>query len=243
MKLAQFDILDEDISPDQINTSSLTIKNELNPSIWEDGEISEDVKDQALEIGYDFFEFCTKDIEKGVELVDILFTGGLANYMWSKFSDFDIHVVVDYKKINNDAELIGSYFRDKATLYSLDHKYNIQGFDVEVNMNDIVEYRKNAGVYSLLNNEWVQEPDIENIDPDYDTIKFKTSALMNKIDHTKCTLEDLKDIKKRISKMRDAGLEKDGEFSIDNLVFKLLRRSGYINKLKNNILKLASKPR
>jgi hypothetical protein len=242
MKLTQFDVLDEDIVPEQINTNSLMVKKVLNPLIWNECVIDEEIKDQAIEIGYDFFDFCTKDLGKPPVITDILFTGGLANYMWSKFSDFDIHVVTEYSKINDDIELIGNYFRDKSTLYSLEHKYNIAGFEVEVNMNDIVEYRKNAGVYSLLNNKWVQIPDIENIDPDYDSIKTKTASLMNKIDHTACTLEDLKDIKKKISKMRDAALESEGEFSIDNLVFKLLRRSGYIDKLKNNIEKLTSKP-
>lgn len=241
MKITSFKVLSEDIEPNQINTNSLIVKKSLNPDIWNNDTIDEDIKDQALAIGEEFFEFCTKDFEKPVELIDILFTGGLANYMWSSYSDFDIHVVVKYSDINSDIALIGNYFKDKSTLYSLKHKYMICNFDVEVNMNDVVEYRKNSGVYSLLNNKWIQKPDINNIDPDYDVIKIKTAALMNKIDHTACTFEDLKAIKKRINKMRDAALDKDGEFSIDNLVFKLLRRSGYIDKLKKNIEKYSNK--
>ena len=242
MKITNFKVLNEDIEPDQISTNSLVVKKSLNPDIWSDDIINEEIRDQALAIGEDFFEFCTKDFGSKVELKDILFTGGLANYMWSSYSDFDIHVVTKYSNINSDTELIGNYFKDKATLYSLKHQYKICNFDVEVNMNDVVEYRKNSGVFSLVTNKWIQKPDIDNIDPDYDVIKVKTAALMNKIDHTACTFEDLKDIKKKINKMRDAALAKDGEFSIDNLVFKLLRRSGYIEKLKKNIEKYSSKP-
>ena len=42
---------------------------------------------------------------------------------------------------------------------------------------------------------------------------------------------NLKKVWKKIKEGRKAGLEKEGEFSIENLVFKLLRRNGYIQKI------------
>ena len=39
--------------------------------------------------------------------------------------------------------------------------------------------------------------------------------------------------KKKLKKYRTCGLEKDGEYSTENLVFKILRRNGYIEKLHN----------
>jgi len=239
MKITNFTVLNEDVSPEQINIDSLIVKNILNTSLWFDDVLNEEVRDQALAIGEDFFEFCTKDLKNKVEIVDMVFTGGLANYMWSKHSDFDIHVIVKYLDINDDTELVSNYFRDKATLYSLNNEYEICGFEVETNMNDVVKFRKNSGVYSLIDNKWIQKPDPENIEIDYKYVKDKTASIINKIDHTECKLEDLKKIKKKISNMRDVALSEDGEFSNDNLVFKLLRRSGYIEKLKSNIEKLA----
>ena len=41
----------------------------------------------------------------------------------------------------------------------------------------------------------------------------------------------LKKYKSKLKKFRICGLEKDGEYSIENLVFKVLRRNGYIEKL------------
>lgn len=38
-------------------------------------------------------------------------------------------------------------------------------------------------------------------------------------------------IMKKLKDNRQKGLDKEGEFSIENLVFKLLRRNGYIGKL------------
>ena len=45
--------------------------------------------------------------------------------------------------------------------------------------------------------------------------------------------------KEKLKKYRSAGLEKDGEFSYENLVFKVMRRNGYIDKLfdfKNKLM-------
>ena len=41
--------------------------------------------------------------------------------------------------------------------------------------------------------------------------------------------------------MRQAGLDKSGEYSTENLVFKLLRSTGYINQLKNTITYITDK--
>jgi hypothetical protein len=53
--------------------------------------------------------------------------------------------------------------------------------------------------------------------------------------------EILKKYKEKIKNYRQAGLEKNGEFSNENLVFKVLRRSGYIDKLYNFQDKLIDK--
>jgi hypothetical protein len=41
----------------------------------------------------------------------------------------------------------------------------------------------------------------------------------------------IKKYKDKLKKYRTCGLEKDGEYSDENLVFKVLRRNGYIEKL------------
>ena len=44
-------------------------------------------------------------------------------------------------------------------------------------------------------------------------------------------IDALKDIRNQIKKLRVDGLEKEGEYSVGNLVFKKLRHDGYIEKL------------
>jgi len=40
-------------------------------------------------------------------------------------------------------------------------------------------------------------------------------------------------IKDKIKKMRQAGLDKAGEFSVENMVFKVLRRNGMLERLSD----------
>ena len=48
-------------------------------------------------------------------------------------------------------------------------------------------------------------------------------------------------IKEKLKNYRKSGLEKEGEFSYENLVFKFLRRSGHIEKLFNMLNKTTNK--
>ena len=48
----------------------------------------------------------------------------------------------------------------------------------------------------------------------------------------------LRKIKERITTMRKAGLEKAGEWSTENIVFKILRNLGIIDKLTQQIREL-----
>ena len=48
-------------------------------------------------------------------------------------------------------------------------------------------------------------------------------------------------LKDKIKKYRSCGLERGGEYSNENLVFKFLRRNGYIQKLFDNKNELIDK--
>ena len=41
----------------------------------------------------------------------------------------------------------------------------------------------------------------------------------------------LQKVKDKLKRFRSCGLEKGGEYSVENLTFKFLRRNGYIRKL------------
>jgi len=51
-------------------------------------------------------------------------------------------------------------------------------------------------------------------------------------------LEELRKLKERISTMRKSGLERAGEWSTENVVFKVLRADGLIDQLADRVREL-----
>ena len=195
------------------------------------------VRSRLLEISTLFIEFL------GVDIVvdDIVMTGSLANYNWSNYSDVDLHVMVDFKQFNEkELPLYKELFTLKKTVFNDKHDIKIFGYDVELYVQDSNEEHFSSGVYSVLNDEWINEPKQEDVKIDTALIKSKSEQWMNIIDGV---IENVKDesiedatriIKKyrdKLKKYRTCGLEKGGEYSDENLVFKVLRRNGYIEKL------------
>ena len=59
-------------------------------------------------------------------------TGSLANYNWSKFSDIDLHIIVNYEDIDDNSELVKDYVTAKRIVWNDTHDIKIYGFEVEV---------------------------------------------------------------------------------------------------------------
>ena len=218
--------------------SSFHLQNELNPKIWESSDkMSSKVRERLLDITYEFIEFLGVD----VVISDVVMTGSLANYNWSRFSDVDLHLIADFEQFSeNELPLYEELFRLKKTLFNDKHDITIYGYDVELYVQNDVESNFSSGEYSVLFNEWKNKPKKDNTEIDTDLIKKKSEQWMSQID---TIIENAKDeplevaiklidkYKDKIKKYRTAGLEKGGEMSDENLVFKVLRRNGYIQKL------------
>ena len=234
MKISKFVILDEEVTPEEIDVTSIVPKTSLNPKIWVNDELVPVVKTVAEKIVNNYIDFMFTTLEKEI-IKDIQFTGSLANYNWSEYSDFDLHVVVDFSEISDNDELVGEYFRNKTTLYRLDHSYKIFEYDVELNVVNIEKEKSDVGIYSLTTNKWEQIPNKDHKAIDYRSVKIKASQLMNQIDSAACDIEDLTSLKTKIRKMRQSAIKENGEYAVENLAFKILRRNGYIKKLKDQI--------
>lgn len=216
-------------------------KTSLNPKIWEkvDGTVKmkRDVRDKLLEIAYQFIEFLDVD----VVVTDIILTGSLSNYNWSRYSDFDLHVVANFSQYNEkQIELYEKFFNLKKILFNQKHDIKLFGYEVELYVQNEVETHFSSGVYSVLYDDWSNKPKKESVNIDRRLLKKKTKQWMGIIDGVIENIEDedletakeiLSKYKDKLKKYRTCGLEKGGEYSTENLVFKILRRNGYIEKL------------
>lgn len=192
--------------------------------------MDEEVRDNLMEIAKLFY-----DSLKIPDLVvtDVIMTGSLANYNWSKYSDIDLHLVADLSTYG-DSELVKDYFASKKTVWNKEHNIMIHGHEVELYVQDKDEPHHSSGIYSVLNDEWVLKPTLKTPEIDRDLVKKKVMSLKNSIDAvgSKCKdITELERLKTKIKHMRQTGLDREGEFSTENLVYKVLRNNGYIDQL------------
>lgn len=237
--MLNFTELLEEVSPEDVDISSLSIHDRLNQALWTpsngDYVLKEDVKKKLLESADKFSDFIKY---KGAKIVieDIVVTGSNANFNYSKYSDVDVHLLLDYGSISCDEEILDEYLYDKKILWQLKYNVEVSGMPIELYVHNSKErFTTGAGVYSIVKDEWLKKPSRKEIVIDFGKVKDKTSEIMNTIEAAK-TIEELEAIKNRIWKMRSCGLSRNGEFSQENYVFKLLRRSGAIEDLKKKMV-------
>lgn len=215
--------------------NSFSIKKTLNPKIWENPEdpskstMVPKVRKALERIADEFIEYLGDD----VFVEDVVLTGSLSNFNWSEFSDFDLHIIVDLKQYEDDSELYKELFNLKKQVFNDKHDIKIYGYDVELYAQDAEESHYASGVYSIINNEWITKPEKFKSEIDKKILKNKIDCWIEKIDKGIESDETnvLDNIKDKLKSYRQSGLEKEGELSYENLVFKFLRRSGHIQKL------------
>lgn len=234
------DELIEEIGNNQEIVKSFEVRDSLSTDIFkkEDGKffMHKKIRDRLIEITENFMDFI--DIDFFIH--DIILTGSLANYNWSKFSDVDLHILIDYDETDYNLELLKGFFDGKRGVWNKQHNITIKGFDCEIYVQDVKEKHHSSGVYSILNDEWVIKPEKKVGSIDKEIIIDKASNFENRIDGIekdfnsgKEVSNEIKSLKDKLKKFRQSGLDRGGEFSYENLAFKLLRRNGYIGKLMN----------
>lgn len=227
---------DEDVSI----VDKFKIKKTLSNTIFDDyNKMHENVRKKLLEIADEFIEYI------GIKFFihDIVLSGSLATYNWSEYSDLDLHIMVDFENSKYGEEMMKEFFSAKRTAWNNLHEIKIKNIDVELYVQDVNEEHVSSGIYSILKNKWITKPEIEKPKINKTKILQKSDDFINqynkllKKSQKKDVSNDIDKLIKKLQKFRKCGLSKNGEFSYENLTFKLLRRNGYIEKfidLKNN---------
>lgn len=219
------------------NNITFEYHNELNPQIWTDNKLKPEIREKLLEIAEAFIDFLDID----VEVEDITLTGSLANYNYTKYSDFDLHILTDYKTYDADKDLLKDYFNAKKTIWNTTRDITIKGYDVELYIQDVSEPHHSTGVYSLKDDEWITEPKITKGREEVDLalVAKKKQAMLDIINYAispECDVECAEKQKEKFMNLRKAALEKGGEYAPENLAFKELRRTGDVERLVQGIL-------
>jgi hypothetical protein len=231
-------IIDEAVNPENIDLSSFKVKSELNPKIFDGNQkMHPELKSRLIMIADDFFD--TLELP-WVDVTDITLTGSLANYNWSKFSDVDLHIMIDYNEVDDNESLVSEYLSAKKNLWNEKHDIKIFGYDVELYVQDMNEEHVSTGVYSVMWDDWLVKPEKGNPKLDTNKIKQKAAGIIDSYESLIAAyyqgeydkvIRRIKTTKQKIKKLRQSGLDREGEYSYENITFKVLRRVGLLDKL------------
>jgi predicted nucleotidyltransferase len=234
----------EEVWEEELNERRIEYKKELCQDIWDGTTLKEKIEKKLLKLAKDFFE----DMELETEIIDIHLTGSMVSFNYNAESDIDVHIVIDFKDVNEDVELVKMAVDGQRFIWNMRHNVQIKGHDVELYIMDVDEEHISNGIYSLVDKDWHKKPkysppdvDTKEIKPKfdarvYDILKFEK---ISKTDLSESEAEEYynstSSLKEKIMKDRKKGLHDEGEFSIENLVFKKLRKTGKFKKLLDTI--------
>jgi len=111
---------------------NFSLHDNLNDKVWKDYNLNPEIKHLLLKIAYEFVDY----LKIPIPIKDITLTGSLANFNFTKNSDFDLHIITDFGKINEDNELLDNYFRAKSLIWESKNKIEIKGYPVKLYVQD-----------------------------------------------------------------------------------------------------------
>ena len=139
---------------------SFSVRDSLNPKVWENPKdpnkamMVPKVRKALLRIAEEFIDYLGEEIF----VDDIVLTGSLANFNWSEYSDFDLHIHIDLKQFGKDSDLYKELFDLKKFIFNERHNIKIYGYDDELYAQDVEEPHVASGVFSVMNDEWLTKP-------------------------------------------------------------------------------------
>lgn len=210
---------------------NIAYHDQLNPEVWDHRDLRVDVQYKLLEIAKRFIEYLEVP---NFKLVDVILRGSLTNYNYTQYSDFDLHIVTDFSTL--DCDITEAFYMAKKRIWNDEHDITVKGHDVELYVEDRDAKNVSEGTYSVLDSKWLRIPKYQQPDIDDRAVNAKARDLMTQINRAirAGSVEDITRLQDKIKAMRQSGLDEGGEFSTENLAFKIIRNKGYLDKLYKN---------
>lgn len=211
----------------------------LNPKLWEKDQLRADVQVKLLSVAKNFLESLKLD---DIPLVDIIITGSNTALTYTPQSDLDLHIIVNMEQIYNGS-LVNEFFDAKKRLWNNLYDVELYGVPIEIYVEDDDETVR-GNKFSLMSNTWLHREPITKTGFDDRSVRAKVGYLKRQIEREldrADNVQDLTDLLDKLRKYRQAGLDKHGEFSTENLAFKSLRNEGLIQKIHDRRIELTNK--
>lgn len=232
--------IDVNTLEENINNYLEGINDTLNSDLWNfNNELKPEVKEKILDV-VDYFVDMLKEDEVDLVINDVVILGSNANYNYNEDSDIDVHIIANTEETkcpDLEYKLLQAY----KTMFNYKHDIEIKGHEIELYVEENEVHAKSNGIYSLYEDKWLKVPKKEQVlDVDInDELNKWLTRFFDAEDNP--TLDNINDFLDDIYKLRQTSIEQDGEYGVGNLVFKKLRGFGFIDELKNLLVKLEDK--
>ncbi|MEI8180515.1 hypothetical protein [Aestuariivirga sp.] len=236
-------------TPDELKSRVVeisTFPTDLDPRIWDGDKLREDVRQRTLEvIEYMFAELKLKNVT--IQSVEV--RGSNVSYEYDDAADFGVRVFLDTSAYKGSIEDLAARIKSYNAFIEVKHegKVLLHGVPLEVNFYVIRSARlnpvKGVGHYSITEDKWMERPAVQES-------KFDRNQMLADMTGVTTTYNGLvtayfadkqgfecsrwKDFSKSLGDYRNAGIDKSGTRSTENLVYRLLRR------LKVNVVEQSS---
>lgn len=213
------------------------MQKELNPKIWEDKKLREDVRETIIDIVSEFMD----NLIIPVEILDVRVVGSNASYNYTEHSDLDVHIISNLELVGSPTEIVQALYNSERSNFNRTHNIKIKGIEVELYVEDVNSAVTSNGIYSVIDDVWIKEPQIIK----ERSVKIDKNELQDLVDSVQSVLDDgdsddIKDCIDMLYLMRKDSIAIDGEYGVGNLLFKEIRNSGLLNALKDKYNEMIS---
>lgn len=201
---------------------------QLNPTLWHNKKLRPAVADHLEKIAEAFERFLDMP---DLDVTDITISGSNAAYTYTDHSDVDVHLVVKVPAAKQ--EMLRKYFDAKKAVFTQQHDITIHDQPVEMYVQFTDQPHISAGLYSLADADWIDEPKPVRAHVDHADVRSKVLQYIQDIHRAihKKNLPAIQRIRTRLVDYRKQGLNTAGEWGTANLVFKILRNHGILDDL------------
>ena len=219
------------------NLRLVNMQKELNPKLWEDKKLKRDVREAIIDIVSEFMD----NLIIPVEILDVRVVGSNASYNYTEHSDLDVHIISNLELVGSPTEIVQALYNSERSNFNRTHNIKIKGIDVELYVEDVNSSVNSNGIYSVIDDIWIKEPQIIK----ERSVKIDKKELRDLVNSVKSVLadgdsDDIKDCINMLYLMRKDSIATDGEYGVGNLLFKEIRNRGLLSALKDKYNEMIS---
>lgn len=198
-------------------------------------KLKPEIRQRLLDISEAFQNYISQD-GLCLNVVDVRLVGSNAGYDYNDASDIDLHLVADLDCMSCDPAILQVALNAEKTKFNSNLDISLKSIPVELYIEDVRAGVNSNGIYSIVKDDWIKYPTLEEpLSSEMEEfvgnkvgewIRLISKALIRKNEN------ELQRIINRLYLMRKDGLDSYGAKSPGNLIFKAVRKQGYLEKLK-----------